>query len=43
MTDYLYKFPSEATAQTVLAEYYDGEEGWKLTGEGFASAVFRRL
>ena len=36
MTDYLYKFPSEATAQTVLADYYDSEEGWKLSGTGFA-------
>ena len=35
MTDYLYKFPNEATAQTVLADYY-GEDGWKLAGEGFA-------
>lgn len=35
MTDYLYKFPDEATAQSVLADYYD-ENGWKLTGEGFA-------
>jgi hypothetical protein len=23
MIDYLHKFPSEATAQTVLADYYD--------------------
>ena len=36
MTDYLYKFPSEATAQTVLADYYDAEHGWKLSGTGFA-------
>lgn len=36
MTDYLYKFPDEATARTVLADYYDSENGWKLTGEGFA-------
>lgn len=36
MTDYLYKFPDEATAQSVLADYYDSETGWKLTGEGFA-------
>ena len=36
MTDYLYKFPSEATAQSVLADYYDTESGWKLTGAGFA-------
>jgi len=26
MTDYLYKFPDEPTAQTVLADYYDSEE-----------------
>ena len=36
MTDYLYKFPDETTAQTVLADYYDAENGWKLTGTGFA-------
>jgi len=36
MTDYLYKFPDEATAQSVLADYYDAENGWKLTGTGFA-------
>jgi len=36
MTDYLYKFPDEQTAQTVLADYYDGENGWRLVGEGFA-------
>ena len=36
MTDYLYKFPSEATAKTALSDYYDSENGWKLTGEGFA-------
>ena len=32
MQDYLYKFPDEPTAQTVLADYYDAENGWKLTG-----------
>ena len=36
MTDYLYKFPSEATAQTALADYYDSENGWKTSGTGFA-------
>jgi hypothetical protein len=36
MTDYLYKFPDEATAQTVLADYYDAENGWKTSGEGYA-------
>jgi len=36
MTDYLYKFPDQATAQSVLADYYDAENGWKLAGEGFA-------
>ena len=36
MTDYLYKFPSEATAKTALSDYYDSETGWKLTGTGFA-------
>jgi hypothetical protein len=36
MTDYLYKFPSEATAQTALAEYYDSENGWQTSGTGFA-------
>lgn len=35
MTDYLYKFPDEATAQTALADYYDSETGWKTNGEGF--------
>jgi hypothetical protein len=34
MTDYLYKFPSEATAQAALADYYDN--GWKTNGEGYA-------
>ena len=36
MKDYLYKFPDEATAQTVLAEYYDAETGWQTSGEGYA-------
>lgn len=36
MTDYLYKFPDEQTAQTALADYYDSETGWKTGGEGFA-------
>ncbi len=36
MTDHLYKFPSEATAQTALADYYDAENGWKTSGEGYA-------
>lgn len=36
MQDYLYKFPDEATAQSVLADYYDADNGWKLAGEGFA-------
>jgi hypothetical protein len=36
MTDYLYKFPDESTAQSVLADYYDAENGWRLIGEGFA-------
>jgi hypothetical protein len=36
MTDYLYKFPSEATAQTALADYYDSETGWKTSGTGYA-------
>jgi len=36
MTDYLYKFPSEAAAQTALADYYDAENGWKTSGTGFA-------
>jgi hypothetical protein len=36
MTDYLYKFPDEAAAQTALAEYYDSETGWKTSGEGYA-------
>ena len=35
MTDYLYKFHDEATAQGVLADYYDAENGWRLTGDGF--------
>jgi hypothetical protein len=36
MTDYLYKFPDEQTAQTTLADYYDAETGWKTSGEGYA-------
>jgi hypothetical protein len=36
MTDYLYKFPNQATAKTVLADYYDSENGWKTGGNGFA-------
>jgi hypothetical protein len=36
MTDYLYKFPDEATAQTALADYYDSETGWQTSGEGYA-------
>jgi hypothetical protein len=36
MKDYLYKFPDEAAAQTVLADYYDSETGWKTGGEGYA-------
>jgi hypothetical protein len=36
MQDYLYKFPSEATAQTALADYYDAETGWQTSGTGFA-------
>jgi hypothetical protein len=39
MTDYLYKFPDEATAQTALADYYDAETGWKTGGEGYALDV----
>jgi hypothetical protein len=36
MTDYLYRFPDEATAQTALTEYYDAERGWLTGGEGYA-------
>jgi hypothetical protein len=36
MIDYLYRFPDEATAQNVLADYYDSEYGWKVSGDGFA-------
>jgi hypothetical protein len=36
MTDYLYKFPDEATAQTALADYYESETGWQTSGEGYA-------
>jgi hypothetical protein len=34
MQDYLYKFPDEATAQTVLADYYDN--GWQTGGPSYA-------
>ena len=36
MTDYLYKFPDEATAQSVLADYYNPEMGWVVAGNGWA-------
>jgi hypothetical protein len=36
MQDYLYKFPDEQTAQTVLADYYDAENGWQTSGDGYA-------
>ena len=36
MTDYLYRFPDEVTAQDALADYYDSESGWKTGGNGFA-------
>jgi len=39
MQDYLYKFPDEQTAKTVLAENFDhliDETGWKTSGEGYA-------
>jgi hypothetical protein len=36
MTDYLYKFPDEVTAQTALPDYYSSEIGWKTSGEGYA-------
>jgi hypothetical protein len=36
MTDYLYKFPDESTAQSVLADYFSAETGWKTGGEGYA-------
>jgi hypothetical protein len=39
MTDYLYKFPDEQTAQTALADYYDAENGWQTGGEGYALDV----
>jgi hypothetical protein len=39
MTDYLYKFPDEATAQTALAEYFSADTGWQTGGEGFALDV----
>jgi hypothetical protein len=36
MQDYLYKFPNEATAQAALADYYNAENGWQTSGEGYA-------
>ena len=39
MTDYLYKFPDEQTAQTALAEYFSAETGWQTGGEGYALDV----
>jgi hypothetical protein len=36
MTDHLYKFPDEETAQTALAEYYDAESGWLTSSEHYA-------
>jgi len=39
MQDYLYRFPDEQTAQTALADYYDAENGWKTSGEGYALDV----
>ena len=36
MIDYLYRFQSQAIAKTVLADYYDSEYGWKVSGDGFA-------
>jgi len=36
MTDYLYKFPNEQTAQTALAEYYDADTGWQTGGTGYS-------
>lgn len=39
MTDYLYKFPDEQTAQSVLSDYYDAENGWKTSGEGYCLDV----
>lgn len=35
MTDYLYKFTDEVTAQTVLADYYDSEYGWKTADTSY--------
>ena len=43
MTDYLYKFPNEATAQAALSDYYDSETGWKTGGEGYALDVVGTL
>jgi len=39
MTDHLYKFPDEQTAQTALADYYAAETGWQTGGEGYALDV----
>jgi hypothetical protein len=36
MTDYLYKFPDEQTAQAALADYYDSETGWQTNGTGYS-------
>jgi hypothetical protein len=36
MTDFLYKFPDETTAQNVLSSYYDAELGWQTGNIGFA-------
>lgn len=36
MIDYLYRFPDEVIAKTVLADYYDSENGWRVAGDGFA-------
>jgi hypothetical protein len=36
MTDFLYKFPDEATAQTALAAYYDATTGWLTGSESYA-------
>ncbi len=35
MIDYLYKFPDEATAQIVLANYYNTKTGWRIAGTGY--------
>jgi hypothetical protein len=39
MTDHLYRFPDEQTAQTALADYYDAETGWQTGGDGYALDV----